>query len=316
MTVEVQALEEMLRSFVPGGKRVRVSEVTPLLGGFSAETARVRAACEIGDGMRSLDVVLRQAPADGILAPYDLERESRILRALQDSPVPVPHVVGCDPVGQFLGQPCLVTEFVPGEPLWFFGQVTATDDERLPAYFAMLATIHTIDWAGLGLDFLDDPAGPVQVELKRCQARLEYHGGPGATEREMLAWLSSTMPTDGQKALLHGDPNPANYLFAGSQVAAVLDWELAVLGDPRLDLGFYAAGQSVFGVIWGLDAKAFVRGYAAANPNVNLQHLDYFEAVGLYRFATFLRAAERQRGITVTELQRRLSQRFEQIASG
>lgn len=316
MTTDHTALEEMLRSFLPDASRVHVEQVVPLTGGFSAETARVQATCETGEGSQSLDLVLRQAPADGVLAPYDLEREARILRALQNSSIPVPSVVGCDSAGEFLGRQCLVTEFVSGVPLGFFGRLIESDEApRLPAYFATLAAIHAIDWDGLGLDFLDGPGGPVDLEFERCQARQEYHGGPDAREREMLAWLTRAMPADGQKSLLHGDPNPANYIFAGTQVAAVLDWELAGLGDPRLDLGFYAAAQSVFGGLWRLDTAAYIRGYAAANPSANLDHLDYFEAVGLYRFSTFLRTAGRRGGIDATELQQRLSQRFERIAS-
>ena len=316
MTSDIRALEEMLRAFFPDADRIRVSEVMPLAGGWSAETVRVRATSETAATTRSLDVVVRQAPADGLLAPYDLGRESRILTALQGSPVPVPAVIGCDPASRLLGQPCLVTEFVQGETLSFFGQSTAADDPRLPAYFAMLATIHALDWADLGLDFLDDAEGTVEAELQRSQGKLAYHGGGGATEREMLAWLESNMPAAGQKSMLHGDPNPANYLFAGTQVAAVLDWELALLGDPRLDLGFFAAIQVAFGGTWGIDLASLLRGYAAANPDADLQHLDYFQAVGLYRLAAFLRAAERRRGMDVAALWRNLSLTFEQIASG
>lgn len=316
MPMEIRALKAMLHSFLREANRVHVSDVTPLAGGFSAESARVRGAYDTTDGAHELDVVVRQAPVDGILAPYDLARESRILKALQDAPVPVARVIGCDPVGQFLGQPCLVTAFVPGEPLPFFGASITADDPRLPAYFAMLATIHTLDWAALGLDFLDEPAGPIEVELLRSQARLAYHGGANRTEEDMLTWLRSNMPDDGRTSLAHGDPNPANYLFAGTQIAAVLDWELALLGDPRLDLGFYAAAQRVFGGDERLDAKAFVRGYAVANPGGNLQHLPYFEAACLYRFAAFLRAAERQRSMEVQALRQRLSERFERIAAG
>lgn len=316
MPVEIQALEAMLRSFLPAANRVRVSDVTPLVGGFSAESARVRGAYDTTDGAHGLDLVVRQAPVDGVLAPYDLARESRILKALQDSPVPVARVIGCDPVGEFLGQPCLVTAFVPGEPLPFFGESITANDPRLPAYFGMLATIHTLDWAALGLDFLNEPAGPIEVELLRSQARLAYHGGANSTEEDMLTWLRGNMPDDGRTSFVHGDPNHANYLFAGTQIAAVLDWELALLGDPRLDLGFYASAQSVFGEGDRLDTNAFVRGYAVANPDANLQHLDYFEAACLYRFAAFLRAAERQRSVEVQELRRRLIERFDRIVAG
>ena len=132
----------------------------------------------------------------------------------------------------------------------------------------------------------------------------------------MLDWLRANKPREMSAALLHGDPNPANYLFAGTRLAAVLDWELALIGDPRLDLGFVAAVQCVFGGAWALDAAAHVRGYAAARPDADLRHLDYFEALGLFRLAGFLHAAERLRGSDVNELRGRLHRRYEAIASG
>lgn len=317
MPVEPRDAGRLLEALLPEARTVRVRQVTPLLGGWSAETFRVEATCETaGGGSRPLDVVVRRIPEDGLLAPYDVEREERILLALQDSPVPVPAVLGSDPAGEYLGRPCLVTAYVHGEPLAFFGQSTPSGDERLPSYFASLAAIHSLEWRETGLAFLDEADDGVEGELRRAEARLDYHDRLGADERTMLDWLRAHKPPGLVKAFVHGDPNPANYLFAGSQVAAVLDWELALIGDPRLDFGFFAAVQSMFGGAWQLDVASFLRGYAAANPGANLEALDYFEAVGIFRLMGFLHAAERLRSTEAPEGRRRLSERFEQITSG
>lgn len=301
---------------MPEARTVKVEHVTPLVGGWSTDTVRVQATCGTAKGSRGLDVVVRRVPEDGVLAPYDVTRDQRILLALEDSPVPVPVVVGCDPAGEYLGGPCIVMSFVQGEPLSFFGRSTARSDPRLAAYYRMLGAIHALNWRACGLEFLDEADDPVEAELSRGEARLELHDCAGPDERAMLDWLHASKPPDVTKALVHGDPNPANYLFADSRVAAVLDWELAFVGDPRTDFGFFAAIQTMFGGTWQLATSDFLRGYAAANPGANLQHLDYFEAVGLFRLTGFLHAAERLRGMGVAEGRRRLHERFEEIAAG
>ena len=316
MTIDAQRAAALLQALMPEARTVKVERVIPLVGGYSTDTVRVQVTAETTEGNLPIDVVVRRIPADGLLAPYDVEREYRILLALQESPVPVPAVLGCDPGGEHLGTPCLVTDYVDGEPLSFFGQATASDDPRLPAYYAALAAIHSLDWRALGLEFLDEADDPVEGELSRDQARLELHDCAGPEERRMLTWLRANKPPDMSKAFVHGDPNPANYLFAGSRVAAVVDWELAFVGEPRIDAGFFAAMQTMFGKTRELATRDFLRGYAAANPGANLQRLDYFEAVGLFRLTGFLHAAERLRGTDVAEGRRRLHERFDEIATG
>ena len=315
MTIDGKQIEALLRSMTPDASPIHIDRMDVLDGGRSAETFRVRGTSFSAE-QRELDVVVRRVPADGLLAPYDIERECRILRALQGSPIPVPAVVGCDAAGEYLGAPCMATSYVDGEPLSFFGQTTTTDDVRLPDYFAALAAIHSLDWRACGLDFLDAGEDPVEAELRRDEARLHHHNRFGPDERRLAGWLRANKPAKTYKTLLHGDANPANYLFEGTRIAAVLDWELALIGDPRLDLGFFAAIQSTLGGAWALDAAAHVRGYETARPDADLRRLDYFEAVGLFRLTGFLHAGDRLHGADVSALRDRLHGRFERIASG
>ena len=87
MTIDGKKFEALLLASVPDARAVRVNRIVPLAGGWSADTVRVQAACSTSSGQRALDVVVRRAPADGLLAPYDIERECRILRALRGSPM-------------------------------------------------------------------------------------------------------------------------------------------------------------------------------------------------------------------------------------
>ena len=316
MTVEPAALLRLLQTLVPDAQAIQIESVTKLTGGWSTDTFRVQGRWERSRSTQTLDVVVRRILPEGVLAPYDIAREHRILEALQDSPVPVPEVLGCDAAGDHLDGPCLVTAYVEGEPLSFFGRTIAPDDERLPSHFATLAAIHSLDWRARDLQFLDEAADALEGELLRSESRLGLHGAVATAEQFMLDWLRVNKPLDTTKALLHGDPNLANYIVAGTQVAAVVDWELAVVGDPRIDLGFFAAIQSTLGDTWQLDTHSFLRGYAAANPAANLEHLDYFEVIGLLRVAGFLRTSERRMGMDVALPRSRLHARFEQITAG
>ncbi len=315
MTAESDAITNLLRALAPEARAISVEDVAPLTGGQSADTYRVRGRWQLPSGEQPLDVVVRRVRPDGLLAPYDVEREQRILVALRDSPVPVPAVYGCDPTGEYLGDACLVTAYVQGQPLPFFGVMTSPDDARLPSYFSALAMIHSLDWASFGLEFLDESADALDGEIDRSQARLDLHGGAGGFEEDLIAWLRASKPSKTAKALLHGDPNLANYLFLEKDVVAVIDWELALVGDPRIDLGFFAAVQTVLGEVWELDAKSYYRGYATANPALDLQCMDYFEALGLFRTAGFLHGARRLRGADMPEQWQRLRRRAEEIMS-
>ena len=73
-------------------------------------------------------------------------------------------------------------------------------------------------------------------------------------------------PADARHALLHGDPNPGNYLIRDGRAVAVIDWELAGVGDPRSDLGFYAALLTIFGDWPSSDGETELSASVGAEP--------------------------------------------------
>src|SRR3990172_7022021 len=134
----------------------------------------------------------------------------------------------------------------------------------------MLHRTYSLDWCSLGLGFLsDDVSRVIENEIAACRRRAEHHGaGDNLFLKEIAAWLTENIPPPMPPSLLHGDPNPANCLFLGSAIVAVLDWEMAAVGDPRGDLAFYLAVQTVFGGEWAVPYEKFVRLYQqqAAHP--------------------------------------------------
>jgi aminoglycoside phosphotransferase (APT) family kinase protein len=258
--------------------------------GASNDTVGVDIEVEC-DGYRfSLPVVLRPQRDDGILAPYDVQRQYRVMRALSRTAVPVPAVCWFEGDARVLGTPFFFMERVSGEtlPLFWYGP-----SPRLMAAAEMLATIHAVDWRGHGLSFLlpekDQGVSPAQSELEAWRARADgFRIGRAPMLVALADYLRRSEPADAHHALLHGDPNPGNYLFRGDRVVAVLDWELAAIGDPRSDLGFYAALLGVFGGMPGRGGETLLsEAYASVTGRV-VENLEYYEALGLYRMMIIL----------------------------
>jgi aminoglycoside phosphotransferase (APT) family kinase protein len=211
------------------------------------------------------------------------------MRALSRTAVPVPAVAWYEADAAVLGAPFFVMSRVQGEtpPLFWYGGSTS----RVRAAAAALAAIHAVDWRAAGLAFLlptdasaASPPSPIACELAAWRPRVlamgvEDDGLVVALER----YLRDHEPEDARLGLIHGDTNAGNYLFRGHEVVAVVDWEISALGDPRSDLGFYAALAGMFGG-WRSEAGESV--LSAAYEEVTaapLQHLSYYEALGLYR---------------------------------
>jgi aminoglycoside phosphotransferase (APT) family kinase protein len=170
--------------------------------------------------------------------PWTLHREATVYLALQDSPVPVPRVLGVHPVHQ-----AMLSERVVGEN-WFSRIVSESERESTARDFmTKLAALHALDATALDL-----PAFPsvnsvpeaVGAELDEWERVLAERGGkPDPALAFSLRWLRRNIPDyDGPLVLVQGDTGPGNFMYLGGRVVAVVDWELAHLGDPMDDIAW------------------------------------------------------------------------------
>ncbi|MCY3733324.1 MAG: phosphotransferase family protein [Chloroflexi bacterium] len=187
-------------------------------------------------------VAVRIEPQRGILPPYDLPSEARLLQQLKQAGIPVPTVLGMssalDPsAAQRRG--CLVVEWVDGEVM-NQGQMR-TDAAR--AYCETLRRIHTLDWREAGLDCLPLPpeSGPAMREREEIAQRLQSFGVYDQPHiRRLREALEGRRPNSPPPMLVHGDVNFGNFILRPgdpTEVGAALDWEQAQLGDPLSDWG-------------------------------------------------------------------------------
>lgn len=193
-------------------------------------------------------LVLRRAPAHASSATaHDVTREFRILDAVKATAVRVPRpVVACDDPSVF-GGPFYVMAHVDGTPVRAgIPAAWAADPPSQRRAFEelidALVDVHAVDWQALGLGGLGHPDHFLERQVPRWLAQLASYGGrdlPAA--QSVAAWLDVNRPPDQAPALFHGDYKADNVLYAPSSppvLLAIVDWEMASIGDPLVDVAW------------------------------------------------------------------------------
>ena len=194
------------------------------------------------------EAVLRRPP-DGPLLPraHDMAREARVQRALAATAVPVPAILFED-VGELIGVPFYVMDKVDGyvvRDALPAGYAESARDRRAIADVLVdtLADLHAVDPDGVGLSGFGRPSGLGERQVRRWSDQWERSKSRDVPAVDELARrLRADPPTGPGGAIVHGDYRLDNCLMAKRMppaVAAVLDWELATLGEPLADLGLF-----------------------------------------------------------------------------
>ena len=223
---------------------IDVHDIRPLHGGASSLTYVGTIA---GDGTRR--VVVKVAPA--WVAPVrnrDVLRQARLLRALHHTEVPVPEVLwedAGDPPGV---PPLFVMSFVEGTSLEPLFDLDGDENETLVAErmrnaARTMAGLHALEPDGLGLS--DEPlVGPGDEVDRWCRLleTVDEALAPG-WEAVAVSLRAGAVPAR-SAAVVHGDFRLGNTLAVGARIAAVVDWEIWSVGDPRVDVGWFLANAA------------------------------------------------------------------------
>jgi aminoglycoside phosphotransferase (APT) family kinase protein len=243
-----EQLTTWLRSQLPDADDVAIEGLDRVTFGHSAEMMVLTIVTRCGGQTDRQDVVLRLRPKPpALLEPYDLTRQFRILRALQNTPVRAPRALWLEDSGEVLGRPFFVMERVGGDVYEMQVPADVTDETvvRMCRSLAeQLAAIHAIDLHETGLDALDDGRDHLTRELDHWadeMNRIKRDSLP-ALER-LLTELRADKPAPCPRiTLVHGDAKPGNFAFKGGSdagaVSAVFDWEMTTVGDPLTDIGW------------------------------------------------------------------------------
>ena len=301
-------LERFLLGRLPDARGVKLSSLERSTEGFSQETFSFTVEIEEKGGVVSRRAfVAKRAPVAGLLEPYDLEPEFRVLKALSDDPLPSPPTPWFETDPAVLERPFYVMERLPGEvpipapkPDGSGPLDPATRAALTPQVIAALARLHAIDWRARGLAFLGAPRKGHEAalrELARWQARIEAARLPvPAVMQEALGWLRRHAPATDDTTLVHGDFRLGNWLLeetsAGVRLSGVLDWEMVHLGDPLEDVAWctsllWRAGSPLAS---GLVPPAeFCALYTqASGRSVDPERLRFYELLSLVKMSAIM----------------------------
>ena len=249
------------------------------------------------------DWVVRRPPLGHVLATaHDMTREHRVMSALAPTTVPVPAMVALCEDPAVMGAPFYVMQHVEGAVLRRTAQSAAlTDAQRADIAHRLidtLADLHEIDPAAVGLEDFGHPEGFLERQVRRWSAQLERsltREVPGFPE--LAAGLAADVPQTQRASIVHGDYRLDNVLVGPDQrIRAVLDWEMATLGDPLCDLGLlpvYASpADGVAGIVSdGMSShngfppiEALIERYAA-RTGLDVGPLPWYVALGYYKLA-------------------------------
>jgi len=196
--------------------------------------------------------VVRRPPLGHVLATaHDMAREYRVISALAGTEVPVPatYLLCADP--DVIGAPFYVMEKVSGTAYRTAAQLAAVGAERTrliaTRMIGTLADLHAVDPEAVGLAGFGRPQGFLGRQVRRWKKQLDASRSrdlPGADE--LYAALEARIPAESDVAIVHGDFRLDNLLVGGDdRITAVLDWEMATLGDPLADVALLLAYQAL-----------------------------------------------------------------------
>ena len=298
------------------------------LGSFLADrdlTGPQVSARTIGDGHSNLtflvsdgerEVVVRRPPPPPVpRGANDVLREARLIQALTATPVPVPTVLATAEAGELLDVPFYVMSYVKG-PV-----VTETTPESLAApdvrrgigesMVDTLVALHAVDWETAGLGDLGRPAGFNARHLERMGRLIaDSDGNLPAVFDESTSWLRAHVPAESGAAIVHNDYRIGNVILgpdSPGRVLAVLDWELATLGDPLFDLGYFLANWPVAGepltptarfaiavLEPGFPTRAELAQRYAAATGADLENLPWYTTLALWKLAVLYEYGRRR----------------------
>ena len=239
-----------LRKKLPSANNLSLSDFVQTAGGWSHEIYVFCASWDEDGRRERKGFCLRKDPGVGLLRELsNLEQQFRVLKALEKTAAPTPRVYWYEEDPGLLGGPFFIMEKVEGEvpnPWSRAGKqlyAAASKRGKLPlSFIESLASLHNLDWRAAGLDFIGVP-GPGKDFALREIAKWEIlirlsTRKPEPVLTEILMWLRANAPEAKRLAFVHGAYRTGNLIIKDDAIAAIIDWELQVIGDPMYDVAY------------------------------------------------------------------------------
>ena len=293
-------LESFLREHIEGlGKNFRVQQFA---GGASNPTFLL--TTETNNGLERF--VLRKKPPGQLLASaHQVDREYRVMKALEGTGVPVPHMRVLSEDADIIGTAFYVMDFLAGRIFRDARLPGLSPAERAKIYDelnATLAKLHRVDFEARGLSDFGRPGNYFERQIARWTK--QYRGAETehiAEMEELIAALPAMVPQDQSVSIAHGDYRLENVMFdpVEPKLIAVLDWELCTIGHPLADIAYNSFLWHSDGEFWGTlkdvdfetsgipTEEQYVRAYCARTGRAYpIEGWNFYQAFSVFRLAS------------------------------
>ncbi len=305
-TLDTQRLGNYLSAHIPGFEGPVSAE--KFAGGQSNPTFKLTA----GDNHY---VLRRKPPGELLKSAHAVDREFRVISALQDTDVPVPRTYVLCEDDDVIGSMFYVMEYLEGRILWDPSLPEAKDKAERAAIFdamnATMAALHNVDVNAVGLGDYGRPGNYFERQLSRWSKQYRASEIERIPEMEtLMEYLPAEMPEDdGRVSLVHGDYRLDNLMFHPTEprVVALLDWELSTLGNPLADLANQCMAWmlpregSIAGMM-GVDRAAlgipsdeeYIARYCERTGRKGIDNWNFYIVFSMFRLAAILQGVAKR----------------------
>ena len=311
-------LVELLAQYFPEAEHIEVVGFEPIPGGYSRETFRFDAVVQTAGAEETHPLILRKDPPAAVaILQTSRAIEHDLIEALRmHTGIPVSRSLGHEPDPARFGEPAMVIQRMHGNSqtsdLFHDGPDTHQADDVMRHLCEMLVELHTTDIStldphgaladprhvGVDASSWDAYIGTTIDYYVRSYPDISYDPGV-AVILDLFLTLRRNIPRPLPLVLVHGDFNPANFLYEGGKVTALIDWENARIGDPREDLGWMTTMDILSNtqvMAHPVDEGGFLAYYNKLTGfDVTQDEVDYFTLFGTANIAVPVQAAIKRR---------------------
>ncbi len=274
----------------------------------------------IGEGQSNVTFAIRRGTHQYVLrrgprppfppSAHDMRREAGLLRKLSGAGVPVPEVIAVCADDTVLGVPFYVMEFIDGRVITDdLPSDLASREQRIEisrAAVRSLADLHSVDISSNEISSIGRPEGYLTRQVERFASLWSLNSRRDLPAVDRIGtWLRDNLPTSQAASIVHGDFRIGNLMYdkdAPARVIAILDWEMATLGDPLADLGYLTATYAESGSpstpldltpitrLEGFPNRAALVEFYGQSSSLDTTALPWYQTLALWKAAIFCEA--------------------------
>jgi aminoglycoside phosphotransferase (APT) family kinase protein len=280
--------------------------------------------------------VLRKKPPGVLLkGAHSVEREAKVLAALEKADFPVAHIHGLCEDDSVIGTSFYLMDMVEGRVFWDATLPDVADSERAAYFDAMnvtIAQLHSVDFQAVGLADYGKPGNYFERQIGRWskQYLVDELAGRNPSMDRLIEWLPANIPVGDDTTLVHGDFRIDNLIFHPTEprVLAVLDWELSTLGHPLADFAYnammYHMPPHIVAGLAGADLAAlripseeeYVAAYCARTGRCSIPNYQFYVVFNFFRLAAIFHGIKGRfaRGTASSSQAKERSKAFPELA--